>query len=196
MLTPHYMFFLFQVWQFSLAIRIYRRTITTVRQLWCSQKIERVTVASTMEADLLAIMRGLVALEWLHHFREECGYPETQPALLFTDSLSSIKFIENTGTAPNRQTRHLRRRVVKIRENIARNMVVLKFVPGALNCADVLTKPLGRVLHFKHCNNLQGYDAAVSGCGKATSRGESKYRAYFSPMRYVSEVVSYVYIEL
>jgi hypothetical protein len=120
-------------------------------------KIERIAVSSTMEAEMLAIERGVVALEWLAHYREEIGYPQRDPSIIFTDSLSSIKFIENTGAAPNRQTRHLRRRVAKIRENITRNMVVLKFVPGAMNCADVLTKPLGRVLHWKHCNNLQGY---------------------------------------
>jgi hypothetical protein len=120
-------------------------------------KIEKVAVSSSMEAELLAIERGVLALEWLMNFREEAGYPQTDQGILFTDSLSAIKFLENTGSAPNRQTRHLRRRVAKIRENIEHNMVVLRFVPGALNCADVLTKPLARVLHFRHCNNLMGY---------------------------------------
>jgi hypothetical protein len=120
-------------------------------------KVEKVAVSSTMAAELLAIERAVVALEWLLHFREEAGFPQTSPGIIFTDSLSSIKFIENTGAAPNRQTRHLRRQVAKIRENISKNMVELKFVPGSMNCADVLTKPLGRVLHYKHCNNLQGY---------------------------------------
>jgi hypothetical protein len=120
-------------------------------------KTEKVAVTSTMEAELLAIERSVVALEWLMHFREEAGFPQTDPGIIFTDSLSAIKYIENTGTAPNRQTRHLKRRVAKIKWAVSRNMVVFKFVPGSMNCADVLTKPLGRVLHFKHCNNLQGY---------------------------------------
>jgi hypothetical protein len=120
-------------------------------------KIEKIAVSSTMEAEMLAIERGVTALEWFSHYRKEAGYPQLGPSIIFTDSLSSIKFIENTGAAPNRQTRHLRRRVAKIRDNITRNMVVLKFVAGSMNCADVLTKPLGRVLHWKHCDNLQGY---------------------------------------
>jgi hypothetical protein len=110
-----------------------------------------------MGAEMLAIERAAKALEWVMHLREEAGFPQSSPGIIFTDSLSSIKFIENTGAAPNRQTRHLRRRVAKIREALAINMIALKFVPGALNCADVLTKPLGRVFHFRHCKNLQGY---------------------------------------
>jgi hypothetical protein len=120
-------------------------------------KIERIAVASTMMAEMIAIARGIVALEWLTTFRAEIGYPAREPGIVFTDSKSAIQFIENTGSTPNRETRHLRRRVAKIREDMTRNMVVLHFVPGVLNCADVLTKPLGRVLHARHSNNLQGY---------------------------------------
>ena len=67
-----------------------------------------------MEAEILAIERGVVALEWLNNFRGEMGYPSRSPSIIFTDSLSAIKFIENTASTPNRQTRHLRRRVAKI----------------------------------------------------------------------------------
>jgi hypothetical protein len=123
-------------------------------------KIEKVAVTSTMDAEILAIERGIVALEWLAQYREEIGYPQTQRSVLFTDSASAIAFINNTQKTPNRQTRHIRRRVRKIRANVVQNHVVLEHVPGALNCADVLTKPLGRVLHWKHSNNLQGYPAA------------------------------------
>ena len=96
--------------------------------------------------ELCAIGRAIKLEEWVAHFREESGYAQTQPAIIFTDS----------GSVPNRQTRHLRRRVLCIKQALARNIAVLKFVPGNLNCADLLTKPLGRVLFESHSKNMMG----------------------------------------
>ena len=83
-----------------------------------------------MEVELCAIGRAIKLAEWVAHFRDESGYAQTQPAIIFTDSALAIK------------------------QALARNIAVLKFVPGNLNCADLLTKPLGRVLFERHKNMM------------------------------------------
>lgn len=122
----------------------------------CFSKKESLAVSSTMDAELLALERGTVACEWVTQFRQELGFPQESPSTIFTDSQTAIRFLEGTGANPNRQTRHLRRRVHFIREAISKNKIQLKFVPSEFNCADVLTKPLGKVLHHRHINNLMG----------------------------------------
>ena len=78
---------------------------------------------------------------------------DSKPAIIFTDSAVAIKFVTDSGSLPNRKTRHLRRRVLCIEQAVARNIAVLKFVPGNLNCADLLTKPLG---FERHSKNMMG----------------------------------------
>ena len=117
---------------------------------------ETIAVDSSMEVELCAIGRAIKLAEWVAHFREESDYAQTQPATILTDSAVAIKFLTDSGSVPNRQTRHLRRRVLCIKQALARNIAVLKFVPGNLNCADLLTKPLGRVLFERHSKNMMG----------------------------------------
>jgi len=122
----------------------------------CFSKPESLAVTSTMEAELLAIGRGVVAAEWVADLLEEMGYPQVEPPTVFTDSQPAIRFLERTGPNPNRQTRHLRLKVNYIREAIQRNKIVLRYVPTGLNCADILTKALGKELHRRHSRNIMG----------------------------------------
>ena len=117
---------------------------------------ERAKVTSTMMGEVVSIERGVVFCEYTANLRQEMGYPQDGPGIIFTDSQPAIRFLTGTGALPNRQTRHHRRQVEYIKDRIARNIVVLKYVPSALNCADVLTKALPRVLFMRHVNNLIG----------------------------------------
>jgi hypothetical protein len=124
-------------------------------------KVETFHVESSMESELLAIGRAAILAEWLAHFRQEMGYPQRGATTVFTDSEVAIKFLAETGAVPNRQTRHVRRRVLSVKQALARNIIKLEFVPGKYNCADALTKTLGRVLFERHCRNLMGEPANI-----------------------------------
>jgi hypothetical protein len=113
----------------------------------CFSKPETLAVTSTMEAELLAIGRGAVAADWVADIREEMGFPQEGPAIIFNDNQPAIRFLERDGPTPNRQTRHLRLKVQYIREAIQKNKIVLRYVPTGPNCADMLTKALVRELH-------------------------------------------------
>lgn len=122
----------------------------------CFSKRENLAVTSVFEAELMAMARGVQAIMYLIQVSEDAGFPQTEPAVLFTDSETAIRFLDETGRVPNRQTRHLRWRVQFIRDAIANNTIVLKHVRTDLNCADVLTKFLPQALHARHVANLSG----------------------------------------
>jgi hypothetical protein len=117
---------------------------------------EHLAIISVLEAELLAIGRAVHACIYVQNLRSEIGFPQEGASLIFTDSLIAIRFLQDSGPTPNRQTRHIRRRVEFIRQAIAHGRVRLEFVPGIYNCADVLTKPLGSAAHCRHAANLMG----------------------------------------
>jgi hypothetical protein len=122
----------------------------------CQSKRETSPALSVMEAEMYAICRAVLACIWLEDYRREMGYPQSGPSIIFTDSLISIRFLEDTGRTPNRQTRHLRTRVAYIKTYISKGRILMKFVPTALNCSDVLTKGLPPQVHRRHSANLMG----------------------------------------
>ena len=119
-------------------------------------KKETEKVTSTMHSEMICVERGIKTLDYATDTREESGFPPLGPSILFTDNTPGMKFLSGTGTAGNRQTRHLRRRVAWIKEALLQRRIVLRHVPSSLNCADLLTKGLGRVLHERHAKNLLG----------------------------------------
>ena len=111
---------------------------------------------STLDAELMAIVRGVKDVLYVTTQRAEIGFPAEGPATIFTDSQVAIRFLEDSGPTPNRQTRHIRMRVRFIKDAIARNIIKLEFVPSKYNCADALTKALSFPLHRRHIINLSG----------------------------------------
>ena len=118
-------------------------------------KKESEAVTSTMHAELIVVERGIKSLDHVNNIREESGFPPPHESLLFTDNDPGISFVSNLGKC-SRQTRHLRRRFRFIQEAVSHRRVIIRHVPSKLNVADILTKPLGRVLFERHSKNLMG----------------------------------------
>ena len=61
------------------------------------------------------------------------------------------------------KTRHIQKVINFIREQINDRVISLKFVPGQLNPADVLTKPLSREPFHRHTTTLlEGFTGLVN----------------------------------
>ena len=109
-----------------------------------------------MHSEILAIFRGTVTSEYIADVRDETGFPQSSPSIIFTDNQPAIRFLEQTGKIQNRTTRHLRRRTEYIRQAITSGRIKLMYVPSHLNCADVLTKALPKESFQRHTKNLMG----------------------------------------
>ena len=72
----------------------------------------------------------------------DSDFPEDLiPAILFTDSESSLKLLKNMDVP--RKSRHLEIRLEWLKEQVSRGLLVLEFRKGSRNPSDLLTKCLG-----------------------------------------------------
>ena len=117
---------------------------------------QHLAVLSILDAEILGIGDTTTACMFTQDVRSEVGFPQQGPSIIFTDSQTAINFLNSTAKTPNRKTRHMRRRTEFIRQAMAHNRIKLCFVPGKMNCADVLTKALPKDVHDRHCSNLMG----------------------------------------
>ena len=119
-------------------------------------KNEHLICEHSMDSELVAVGHGVRTAIYADNLRDEAGFPARFPAIIFCDNAPAIRFLTDSGSVPNRMTRHLRRRVEWITDAVRLRKVQLKHVPTALNCADLLTKALGPELHRRHARNLMG----------------------------------------
>ena len=63
----------------------------------------------------------------------------------------------NSNTSPTERTRHLDIRYYAIQDWREAGDIVMEHIPGVLNPSDDLTKPLGYILHARHCRQIMGH---------------------------------------
>ena len=77
------------------------------------------------------------------------------PTPIFEDNQSTIKIVNNN--VPAERTRHMDIRHFALQDWVQDKTAVLEHMPGILNPSDDLTKPLGWVLHARHCRRIMGH---------------------------------------
>lgn len=114
---------------------------------------QRTVAGSTSEAEYMAMTAGAQQLEWMFSGLSEVGLPQPRPALLRADNTSAIFLANNE--KHNAAVKHIDVREHYIRERIAMGDINVQYVPSAENIADIFTKPLGRVQHWKLCEMMR-----------------------------------------
>lgn len=74
------------------------------------------------------------------------------PVPIYTDSKNCIDSL--MGEYPSAKAKHFCMLWYEVKEYLIGNLIELRFVDGVDNTADVLTKPLVKVVHEKHVANL------------------------------------------
>lgn len=113
---------------------------------WESKKQCIVALSST-EAEYMALTVATKEAIFLQRFIREVTGESVTPVTLFNDSQSAHKLVLNP--VHHNRTKHIDTRFHFIREKVADGTIVIKYVPTADMYADILTKPLGRVNHYK-----------------------------------------------
>ena len=136
---------------------------------------------SSMEAELHALQSvaqevksiGKVVGRVLRCIKEvgDSDFPEDLvPAILFTDSESSLKLLKNMDVP--RKSRHLESRLEWLKEQVSRGLLVLEFRKGTRNPSDLLTKCLGTATFGFHRSSLgfEVFEGLINGLVK-TGKG-------------------------
>ncbi len=71
---------------------------------------------------------------------------------IYTDSKNCIDSL--MGDYPSAKAKHFCMLWYEVKEYLVNKVIELHFVEGTENTADVLTKPLAKVVHEKHVANL------------------------------------------
>lgn len=114
---------------------------------WASKKQSTIAVSST-EAEYLAASQATKEALWLRKLLSECGFPQTNPTVIFEDNQGCIALSENPVHHP--RTKHFDIQHHFVREKVQSKEIVLKYCPTNKMLADFLTKSLSK---DKFCSN-------------------------------------------
>jgi hypothetical protein len=112
---------------------------------------------SSMHAEVVGIDKLIELALLTLQIARFCGYKCDKPFKIYTDSKSGVELLENLKITA--KTSSINMRVNHIRDLINRRVIMLVFIPGFVNTADVLTKSLSAEDFQRHEHCLQyGFD--------------------------------------
>jgi hypothetical protein len=113
---------------------------------WMSKR-QDVVALSTTEAKYIALGKGAQQARWTHSFLAEIGHTESLPSRLLADNKGVIVISKNPKF--HSRVKHIDIRFHYIRDEVEKGTVKVEFVASEDNPADLLTKPLGPLLHCR-----------------------------------------------
>jgi hypothetical protein len=114
---------------------------------WSSRKQKSVALSS-MEAEYMAISAAAQNGLWLRTSLAQAHIPLGETTRICVDNQGAISLASNSSQHPH--SKHIDIRYHFIREHIEAGTFRMEWVPGTLNSADILMKPLDRILHQSH----------------------------------------------
>ena len=109
-----------------------------------------------MEAEFIAAHTAAKIAKYLRMILKQLGYEQKKPTPIHIDNMSALQIINNN-TSPTERTRHLDIRYYAIQDWREAGDIIMEHIPGILNPSDGFTKPLGYVLHARHCRRIMGH---------------------------------------
>jgi hypothetical protein len=115
---------------------------------WKATKQKAVST-STVEAEYISACVACKEITWIRALVEEiCGSPLPVKPVLRIDNTGARSLAQND--AMSEKTKHIRYTYHFVRECIREGVLDLEHVSTGANCADMMTKPLARVLLERH----------------------------------------------
>ena len=114
----------------------------------------KVSTSST-ECELIAAVTAAKAAKYLRAILSDLGFPQSDATVLYEDNASALKIVN--AKVPTERSRHIDIQHFAIQEWKDSGQIILRHIPGTINPSNDLTKPLGWVLHSRHCRRLMGH---------------------------------------
>ena len=119
--------------------------------MWRSMRIPNV-VLSSAEAEYCAQCEGGMDAVFLANLLSEMQIPVTSPVRMWCDNRSAIAMANSLKSSI--RSRHIDIKYHYVRELVEREIVTLEWVASGEMLADILTKPLGRMMFAALCSRL------------------------------------------
>ena len=121
----------------------------------CKSKTQTITATSSTEAEFIAAVDAAKSARYLRSVLKELDFEQVGPTPIFEDNEATIKIVNHD--APTERTRHMDIRFFALQDWKREGSVILKKISGTLEVADAWTKPLGWILHHRHCRRAMGH---------------------------------------
>ena len=120
-------------------------------------KTQPLTATSSTKAEFYAAVTAAKHARYLRAILSDLGCPQGKPTLHCTVTMS-LPSIINT-QIPTEHSCHILIQFFAVQDWKDQGDIILCHIPGILNLSDNLTKPLGWILHTRHCQLLMGHYA-------------------------------------
>jgi hypothetical protein len=103
---------------------------------------------SSCESEIKAIDETVRQAIWIRGFLSELGFPQLEPTVIYTDSISAKTLIDSFNVGNN--SAHLVMRLNYLHEVVEQGIIILKYIDTLNQVADILTKllPVHSHQHF------------------------------------------------
>ena len=120
---------------------------------WASKKQTSVALSSA-EAEYMAAGTAAQEIIWLRTLLMELGFGQRQATVLLSDNQAAIAIASDD--QHHARTKHIDIRHHFIREHVIKETLRMEWIAGSEQQADILTKPLGRLLFVKLRDRVLG----------------------------------------
>jgi hypothetical protein len=118
---------------------------------WCSKRQSSVSRSST-EAEYIALSMASQEAVWLSRLLENVGVKQEEPILIYEDNQGAIELSRKPKF--HNRTKHIDIAHHFIREKVKDKVIYVKYCETEQMLADIMTKPLSKVLFEKFRNKL------------------------------------------
>ncbi|CAI5737483.1 unnamed protein product [Peronospora farinosa] len=105
-------------------------------------KYQRMVALSSAEVEYMAVSFCTQEVLWVRAMLKDLGHEQVGATLVYEDNQGAIGLASNSGLY-NARTKHVDIRHHFIRENVAQDIIVVKYKSTVDQLADMLTKALG-----------------------------------------------------
>ena len=117
-------------------------------------KIQKTIALSSTEAEFMAACDAGKTILYLRTILDEMGVDQEEATVLYEDNQGAL--LMANAQQPTRRTRHLETAAFALQDWVERDLVQLTYIVTTKNSSDALTKPLARILFYKHFDVLMG----------------------------------------
>jgi hypothetical protein len=118
-----------------------------------SSKQQAIVATSSCEAEYVASAHAAKQVLWLRSITQELGFTQKAPTPLYCDNQGTIACTHDP--QHHSKMKHIDIRYHFIRDCVSKKLIDVLYIPGVQNVADLLTKPLPRIIHAKWVDRLR-----------------------------------------
>ena len=122
--------------------------------IYYKSRFQPTIALSSTEAEFAAATDAGKAILYVRTILEEIGLEQKDATILHIDNNGALNMANQQ--QPTKRTRHMDIKHFIIQEWVERDLLYLRRVTTADNYADALTKPLGRIIHYRHFDYIMG----------------------------------------